>query len=70
LSHDYTWDEPSVDGEGLEIAPVDYLVDPGFSEWRISATRPGTAVVTAAGAPACTDADCPIPVRIEVRVTG
>jgi hypothetical protein len=70
LSHGHAWDEPRVEGEGIELAPVNYLVDPGFTEWLISAISPDTSVVVATGTPACAEAtDCPpTTVRIEVRV--
>jgi hypothetical protein len=64
LSHNLTWSDPTVEGNGVELAPVDYLVDPGFTEWRISATGPGIAVVTVAG----TFPDSPT-VRFEMQVS-
>jgi predicted secreted protein len=74
LSHNHTWSEPNADGQGVELAPVDYLVDPGFTEWRISATGAGTAVVTTSGTPECGESlPCPDPestVHLEIRISG
>ena len=71
LSADYTWSEPTVRGDSVELARVDYLQDPGFSEWMVVAARAGTASVTAVGTPACADQEgCPDePLRFRVELT-
>jgi hypothetical protein len=53
LSSDYVWGEPAVRGEAVQLARVDYLQDPGFSEWVVTAVAPGKARILAAGEPAC-----------------
>ena len=53
LSSEYVWGEPVVRGEAVQLARVDYLRDPGFSEWVVTAVAPGKATIVAAGEPAC-----------------
>lgn len=53
LTSEYTWSEPTVRGEAVTLTPVDYIRDPGFSEWIVTAQAPGEAVVAATGEPAC-----------------
>jgi len=71
LSSEYVWDEPVVDGDAVELGRVDYLQDPGFSEWLVQAERPGTATISALGEPACAGEDgCPdTPLRFQVTIT-
>jgi hypothetical protein len=71
LSGDYAWSEPSVRGDAVELARVDYLQDPGFSEWTILAVRPGTATLTARGTPDCAGQErCPEkPLRFQTTIT-
>ncbi len=71
LDSAWFWDEPLVQGDAVELTRVDYLTDPGFMEWIVTAQRTGTAVVTASGEPNCDDvSQCP-PRSIEIsfRVT-
>jgi hypothetical protein len=51
LSSDRSWSEPAVDGDAVELTRVDYFQDPGFSEWTVTAVRPGTATIAARGGP-------------------
>ena len=53
LPNDYVWGEPGVRGEAVQLARVDYIQDPGFSEWIVMAVAPGKATIVAAGEPAC-----------------
>lgn len=53
LTSEYTWTQPTVRGDAVTLAPVDYLRDPGFSEWIVTAQAPGEAVVASTGEPAC-----------------
>ena len=53
LPSEYVWGEPVVRGEAVQVARVDYLQDPGFSEWVVTAVAPGKATLLAAGEPAC-----------------
>jgi predicted secreted protein len=71
LSGDYVWSEPTVRGDAVELTRVDYLQDPGFSEWTIVAARPGTATIAARGTPDCAgEARCPDePLRFQTEIT-
>ena len=71
LSSEYSWEEPEVDGEAVELSPVEYLQDPGFSEWVVRGTRPGTATISSLGTPACEgEHGCPDePARFHVTIT-
>jgi hypothetical protein len=72
LDSAWVWDEPAVQGDAVALARVDYLVDPGFMEWIVTAQRAGTAVVTATGEPNCDDiSTCPSrAVSFTIHVTG
>jgi hypothetical protein len=71
LSGQYVWSEPSVRGDAVELARVDYFQDPGFSEWVVRAVRPGTATIAARGNPRCAgQGRCPDePLRFEIELT-
>jgi hypothetical protein len=72
LSSEYSWEEPAVSGDAVELSPVDYLQDPGFSEWLVRAVRPGSATISSAGTPACAGQhgcpDEPISFRVTITV--
>jgi hypothetical protein len=72
LSGQYVWSEPTVRGDAVELARVDYFQDPGFSEWTAHAVRPGTATIAASGTPACAGqercSDQPLRFQIEITV--
>ena len=70
LSSEYVWSEPVVEGDAIELSPVDYFQDPGFSEWLVRAVRPGTATISSLGEPACEgEHGCPDePVRFQVTI--
>jgi hypothetical protein len=70
LSGKYEWSEPTVRGDALELTRVDYLQDPGFSEWTVLAVRAGTATISAQGTPACAGQGCPdAPLSFQVELT-
>ena len=71
LSNEYVWSEPRVEGDAVQMAPVDYIQDPGFSEWALLAARPGTATIAAHGTPACAGEEgCPDePLSFQVEIT-
>jgi hypothetical protein len=72
LSGDYLWSEPKVRGPAVELAPVNYFQDPGFSEWAVLAVRPGTATIAALGTPpACAGQErCPDePLGFQIEIT-
>jgi predicted secreted protein len=74
LSSDYVWTDPAVEGDAVELSRVDYLQDPGFSEWLVQAAGPGTATITSLGEPACAGEDgCPgepLRFRVTIAVSG
>jgi hypothetical protein len=71
LSGEYVWSEPTVRGDAVELARVDYFQDPGFSEWTVLAVQAGTATIAAHGTPACAGQErCPDePLRFQVDIT-
>jgi predicted secreted protein len=71
LSSEYVWTDPVLEGAAVELSPVDYLQDPGFSEWLVHAVGPGTATISSLGEPACAGEDgCPDePLRFQVTIT-
>jgi hypothetical protein len=71
LSSEYVWDEPAVEGVAVELSRVDYLQDPGFSEWIVLGAQPGTATISSLGESACAGQHgCPDePVRFRVTIT-
>jgi hypothetical protein len=71
LSGEYVWGEPTVRGDAVQLARVDYFQDPGFSEWTVLAVQPGTATIAARGTPACAGQQrCPdAPLRFQIEIT-
>ena len=71
LSGKYSWSEPTVRGDAVELARVDYFQDPGFAEWMVLAVQPGTATIAANGSPACAGEErCPdAPLRFQIEIT-
>jgi predicted secreted protein len=71
LSGQYVWSEPTLRGDAVELARVDYFQAPGFSEWAVLAVRPGRATIAARGNPQCADQEpCPDrPLRFEIEIT-
>ena len=70
LSGKYSWSEPTVRGDAVELARVDYFQDPGFSEWTVLAVQPGTAAIAARGAPACAGQErCRDALRFQLEIT-
>jgi hypothetical protein len=71
LSSEYLWEEPAVEGDAIELSRVDYLQDPGFSEWVMRGVGPGAATISSLGTPACDgEHGCPDePVRFRVTIT-
>ena len=53
LSTRWLWSTPRPSSRAIVLTPVEYLIDPGFSEWRIDARARGTATVRAYGRPNC-----------------
>ena len=53
LSGRWAWTAPRASGPGLELTPVEYFRDPGFSEWRVVATARGVYTIRSRGTPGC-----------------
>jgi hypothetical protein len=74
LTSDYAWEEPVVAGEAVVLTRVDYIQDPGFREWVVTAAAPGEATITAHGEPACAGqdgcADAPLDFTVRITVSG
>lgn len=71
LSSEYVWSEPVVEGDAVELSRVDYLQDPGFSEWMVRAVAAGSATISSLGEPACAgEHGCPDEAaRFQVTIT-
>lgn len=54
LGGPWLWRGPIVDGNAVMVAPVDFLIDPGYSQWAVQGVRAGSARVQITG-----EADCP-----------
>lgn len=67
----WAWDPPVADAVAVTLTPVDHFVDPGYVEWLVVGTEPGSATVTVSGEPACGDSvACPpreVVLLVEVR---
>jgi len=66
LSHRWSWTEPRVSSGAVDLTPVAFFVDPGYSEWVVTARAKGQATIRATGAPAC--AHCGLASK-QLRVT-
>jgi hypothetical protein len=55
LSNRWLWSTPRPSTKGVELTPVEYLIDPGFREWLIRGRARGTLTIRAYGKPNCTD---------------
>ena len=55
LSNRWHWSTPRPSTKGVELTPVEYLIDPGFREWLIHGRTSGTLSIRAYGKPNCTD---------------
>jgi hypothetical protein len=71
LSGQYVWSEPTLSGDAVELARVDYFQDPGFSEWAVLAVRPGRATIAARGNPQRADQEPSLDgtLRFEIEIT-
>jgi hypothetical protein len=71
LSSEYTWSEPAVRGDAVELTRVDYIQDPGFSEWLVRGLQPGMTTIAAEGTPACAGQEgcADEPLRFQVTIT-
>jgi uncharacterized lipoprotein len=71
LSSDWIWEEPVVDGDAVSLAVVNYIQDPGFSEWVVVADTPGEATIASSGRAACAGQEgcADGPQDFQVRIT-
>lgn len=54
LGGPWLWTEPVVDGGAIDVAQVNFLVDPGYSEWTVQGLQAGRATLQING-----EANCP-----------
>jgi hypothetical protein len=54
LSGRWGWTPPRASGRGLELLPIEYFRDPGYSEWRVVAVARGRFTIRSRGTPGCT----------------
>jgi hypothetical protein len=54
LGGPWLWTEPVVDGGAIDVAQVNFLVDPGYSEWTVRGLQAGRATLQING-----EANCP-----------
>ena len=47
----WMWTEPTPSSGAVELTPVEYFVDPGYSEWQIDAHARGTVTIRSLGTP-------------------
>jgi hypothetical protein len=71
LSGQYVWSEPTLRGDAVALARVDYFQDPGFSEWAVLAVRRGRATIAARGNPQRADQEPSLDgtLRFEIEIT-
>jgi len=53
LSGRWSWTQPRVSSAAVELTPVAFFRDPGYSEWVVHARAPGRATIRALGTPSC-----------------
>jgi hypothetical protein len=54
LGGPWLWGEPVLDGGAIDVAQVNFLVDPGYSEWTVQGLQAGRATLQING-----EANCP-----------
>jgi hypothetical protein len=52
LSGQYVWTPPRATGP-IQLTPIEFFRDPGYSEWTIRAQGSGTATIRSSGSPNC-----------------
>jgi len=68
LSGRWAWDEPRPSGAGVDLTPVEYFVDPGYSEWKIATLRRGTFTIRSTGTRRGADGTSRRPFVVTLRV--
>jgi hypothetical protein len=61
LANRWLWSTPRASTKAVGLVPVEYLVDPGFREWKIEAHARGRATIRSFGTPNCRG--CMLPAR-------
>ncbi|HXN05020.1 MAG TPA: hypothetical protein VN895_09335 [Candidatus Acidoferrum sp.] len=59
LTGTYRWNTPQFSGNAVEVIPIAFLRDPGYSAWEVRAMRSGTLAISASGT--CVATDCATP---------
>jgi predicted secreted protein len=59
LAGNYRWSPPQSSGDAVELIPIAFLRDSGYSAWEVRAMRSGTSAISASGT--CLPADCAKP---------
>ena len=54
LKGTYRWSTAQASGEAVELVPIEFLRDPGYSAWEVRAVRPGTSAISTSGTCAVT----------------
>jgi hypothetical protein len=54
LSGRWGWSEPKVSSRAIELTPILFFRDPGYSEWQVTARARGKATIRSFGKPGCT----------------
>jgi hypothetical protein len=53
LSGRWSWTQPRVGSRAVELTPVAFFRDPGYSEWVVHARSAGRATIRSLGTPSC-----------------
>ena len=53
LVHSWAWSAPRLSSRAIELTPIMYFRDPGFTAWDIRARARGTATIRSVGTPVC-----------------
>ncbi len=53
LSNQFIWSKLELSTKSIQLVSVNYLLDPGFSEWVIQAIEVGKTIIRSSGAPNC-----------------
>ena len=52
----YGWSAPRSSGAAIQLIPIEYFRDPGYSAWVVRAVKSGSSTISASRP--CTGADC------------
>jgi hypothetical protein len=54
LSGRWGWTQPRASPKRIQLTPIEYFADPGFSAWTVAAQGSGTFTIASTGKPGCT----------------